>query len=157
MKSYVESTLSPNERIVYAAKIHWAIYLKPAFVAMVGLFNSTLSFYIEDLALSEGFAGFSAIFLLVSAISLIDAILTRTTTEMVITNKRVVSKFGFIRRQTFEPQLSQTEGANLYQSLLGRLLGYGEIKVNGTGGSGAPVPFVDDPVTFRNVLAKSLT
>lgn len=148
--TYVESTLLPNEIIIYEAKVHWAVYLKPAFFALLML----LSFVQQPV--SEGTVIVGLLFFVLAISTLIQAIIARMTTEMVITNKRVVSKFGFIRRETYEPQLTQLEGAYLSQSLLGRVLGYGEVQVKGTGGGGAPVPFIADPIQFRNTLAPLL-
>jgi len=147
--SYVNSTLLPDETVIYAAEVHWAVYLKPAFCALLGAIVVAVS--PPELA-----AGMGWLFTFLTALLVINAIVIRTTTEMVITNKRVVSKFGLIRRETFEPQLTQTEGAYLFQSLLGHIFNYGEVKVKGTGGGGALVPFIADPIKFRNTLAALL-
>jgi uncharacterized membrane protein YdbT with pleckstrin-like domain len=153
MKTYVESTMQPDEREIYSARIHWAIYINPVCLGILGSI-SVMAWLNSGDAVKGGIA---CMFFLLAFIFWVDAFLTRNTTEIVITNKRVVAKSGFIRRETYEPQLSQTEGANLKQDLLGRLLGYGQVKVNGTGGGGAPITFVDDPVTFRNKLAGALS
>lgn len=144
--AYVQSTLMPGETVVYEAKVHWAVYLKPALVALVG----AMIMYRQPAA--DGGMLFGTIFLAAAAVLAVQAMIAQATTEMVITNRRVVAKFGFLRRETYEPQLSQLEGAYLDQSVLGRLLDYGDIRVKGTGGGGSPVPFIADPIRFRNTL-----
>ncbi|MGH7304778.1 MAG: PH domain-containing protein, partial [Candidatus Rokuibacteriota bacterium] len=56
------------------------------------------------------------------------------TTELGVTNKRMIVKVGFIRRRTVELLLRQVEALSVDQSLTGRMLGYGSITLTGTGG-----------------------
>jgi len=71
------------------------------------------------------------------------------TSEFAITNKRVIIKVGFISRRTVEMNLSKIESINVDQSILGRILGYGNIVIVGTGGTKEPFATIADPLTFR--------
>lgn len=71
------------------------------------------------------------------------------TMELAITTKRLIVKSGLISRQTIELNLGKVESLQVDQSVLGRLLGYGSIRVNGTGASHAPIHGVADPLEFR--------
>ena len=51
----------------------------------------------------------------------------RWTTETDVTNLRVVHKTGFIKRQTFEMSLDKVESVDVNQSILGRILNYGDV------------------------------
>ena len=57
----------------------------------------------------------------------------RWTTETDVTNLRVVHKTGFIKRQTFEMSLDKVESVDVNQSILGRILNYGDVTVLGVG------------------------
>ena len=57
----------------------------------------------------------------------------RWTTELSVTNHRVIYKRGFIRRHTVEMNMDKVETVNVDQSILGRIAGYGTIHVLGTG------------------------
>ena len=50
----------------------------------------------------------------------------RWTTETDVTNMRVVHKTGFIKRRTFEMALDKIESVDVNQSIMGRILNYGE-------------------------------
>jgi uncharacterized membrane protein YdbT with pleckstrin-like domain len=76
-------------------------------------------------------------------------IIDRWTDEFVITNKRIIMKTGLIRRKTFEMNLSKIESVNVDQSILGRILGYGTVKIIGTGGSMNSFEKIRQPVKFR--------
>ena len=152
MKSYVSQTLMPNETVLYHAKIHWAVYISSVCCFAI----STLSAMTWLITRDDMYGAIMSISLIATFAAWLAAFIERNTTEMAITNRRVVAKFGLIRRQTYEPQLAQTEGACLEQDILGRVLGYGKVKVSGKGGMVAPIPFVENPVMFRNELAKAI-
>ncbi len=71
------------------------------------------------------------------------------TSEFAITNKRIIIKVGFISRRTIEMNLTKVESVSIEQSILGRILGYGTIKVIGTGGTREPFSGIANPLEFR--------
>ena len=72
------------------------------------------------------------------------------TDEYVITNKRVFAKKGILILDTFEINLKSIEMIDVSQSLIGRLLKYGDIKVVGKGGSKAIFCPIKNPRSFQN-------
>jgi len=71
------------------------------------------------------------------------------STEIAITNRRVIAKFGFIKRHTVEINLEKVEALRVEQGFWGRFLNYGTIFVSGAGTSVAPFPDIADPLVFR--------
>lgn len=71
------------------------------------------------------------------------------TTEIAITNKRVIAKFGLIRRDTVEINITKIESVQVDQSILGRLFNFGSIVVAGAGDPKAPIPGISNPMNFR--------
>ena len=71
------------------------------------------------------------------------------STEVAITNRRVIAKFGFIKRHTVEINLDKVEALRVEQGFWGRFLNYGTIFVSGAGTSVAPFPDIADPLVFR--------
>ncbi|MGE3779178.1 MAG: PH domain-containing protein [Pirellulaceae bacterium] len=65
---------------------------------------------------------------------------------------RVVVKTGLVSRRTKEINFTRIESVNVDQSVLGRMLGYGTVAVQGTGGGIAPLAYVSDPLTLRRHL-----
>ena len=131
---YVDKTLLPGEAVVYRTSLHWIIYLKGFGIVLVGLAlllllgKSTEEYTKIILAASGGTA-------VVGVFWLIREWVDRLTTEFVVTNKRVVKKYGLIRRNTQEMNLAKIESVQLQQGIWGRILGYGTVAVIGTGGS----------------------
>jgi len=71
------------------------------------------------------------------------------STELAITNRRVIAKFGFIKRDTVEINLEKVEALRVEQGFWGRMLNFGTILMSGTGGSIEPIPDIADPLVFR--------
>lgn len=72
-----------------------------------------------------------------------------STTEIAITNKRIIAKFGFISRSTIEINLPKVESVQVDQSVMGRMLDYGTIIVAGAGTPNLSVPGAAAPLEFR--------
>ena len=73
----------------------------------------------------------------------------RKTDEFAITNRRIIIKTGLVGRKTLEMNLSKIESVNVDQGILGRILGYGTIRINGTGGTKETFPQILNPLEFR--------
>ena len=71
------------------------------------------------------------------------------TTEIAITNKRIIAKFGFISRSTIEINLPKVESVQVDQGVLGRMFDYGTIIVAGAGTPNLSVPGAAEPLEFR--------
>jgi uncharacterized membrane protein YdbT with pleckstrin-like domain len=71
------------------------------------------------------------------------------TTEIAITNKRIIAKFGFISRSTIEINLPKVESVQVDQGVMGRMLDFGTIIVAGAGTPTLSIPGAADPLEFR--------
>jgi uncharacterized membrane protein YdbT with pleckstrin-like domain len=163
--TYVEKVLAPDERVVYAASLHWIIYLQGLVFTIAGgllaFYAPNINHYIFGANLSGHSLvkpiGFIALIIVLCGIfMLLGAYIRQRSTELVITDMRVIAKYGFISRATFELMLSRVTGVNFDQTVLGRIMGFGTIVVHGAGGDISPVDLVADPQTFQNQLMAAL-
>jgi uncharacterized membrane protein YdbT with pleckstrin-like domain len=151
--SYLEKTLQPGETVIYQTRLHWIVYLLPAIAAIAGFW---LLLYTDFDAPEAGIGQSVGALLVVLAAALwLGAWIKRMSTEMAITNRRVIAKFGFIWRKTFEIDRQKVESVKVDQSILGRILDYGTVTITGTGSSSEPVQNIDSPLEFRNKLLAS--
>ena len=97
--------------------------------------------------LSLSMAAISAIFALYKTVT---AWFHRWITETDVTNLRVVHKTGFIKRQTFEMSLDKVESVDVNQSILGRILNYGNVSIFGVGEGNKTIDTIASPLDFRN-------
>ena len=151
--SYIDKILQPGETVRHIAYIHWLIYL-PAFVyGAAGLAVILLvAWNIGDIGTTwrEMALIGAAVLGLIGLYKLLQAWVARTTTELVVTDRRVVYKRGLIRRFTAEMNMEKVESVAVEQSILGRIFNYGTVTVRGTGGGMDALANIDDPLTFRN-------
>ncbi len=119
--SFIEKNLSNNELVLYKAKLHWIIYLRGVFWAVLGLLIGSASY-----------AACGLLFI-VGVISFIMAIITDQSSEFVVTNKRVILKTGLIKRKFCEIQLNKSEGLQIEEGMLGRVLGFGKVRITSGG------------------------
>ena len=147
---YVTRVLQPGESVVYATSYHWLVYLRAVVLLLIAVAALIGSQMVNNTDLRLGLYAVAAIFVLFAFGSWLHALIRRVTTELAITDRRVIYKTGLLRRHTIEINRSKVETVGVNQSILGRLLGFGTIIVRGTGGSFEPIPFIAEPLTFRN-------
>lgn len=131
--SYIQQSLIKDEQIVYQAKVSKWSQIRNIVFAIICFALATQYLILAVLG----------IFFIVTAF------LNIWTTELALTNKRVIAKFGFIQRHTVEINLAKVEGLSVGQGVIGRIFNFGTVVVHGTGGSRAPIPFIDNPLQFR--------
>jgi len=138
--SYIEKNLMTGENILYRAKLHWVVFLWPVIWLVVAI-----------MLFSGGgrTAAVGGVFILIAILTGIAAFIKFPTSEFGITNKRVIVKVGWIRRNSLEVLLNKVEGIQVNQGILGRILGYGSITVSGTGGTKDPFHKISAPLEFR--------
>ena len=126
MSNYVKKTLIGDEQVVYSGRISlWSI----AIPILIGVL------------LLPAF-GAGLIFLLYAWIKYI-------STELAFTDKRVIAKVGFIKRDTVELNIVKVESIQVLQSILGRMLNFGTLIVSGAGNPQTPIKGISRPMKFR--------
>jgi uncharacterized membrane protein YdbT with pleckstrin-like domain len=148
--SYVQRVLQPGEVLIYRTHLHWLIYARPvmllvAALVVFGFAETQTDLHLPLLALAG----------LLAAIGVLDgaaAALRRVTTELAVTDHRVIYKRGIIGRYTIEMARAKVESVDVQQGIMGRALNYGTVLVRGTGGSLEPFRDVEDPIRFRSAI-----
>src|SRR5436190_22452112 len=146
--AYIAATLQPDERPLHQTHIHW-IALSGAVIGAV-----LCLIVIVPIAMFASWRGiYWAWLLLVIPVGiLLSAAITIKTSELVITDRRVLIKVGFIQRHTFEMFISKIESVAVFQSMLGRLFNYGTVEIRGTGGSSESFATIAAPLPFRDAI-----
>jgi uncharacterized membrane protein YdbT with pleckstrin-like domain len=144
---YVERHLLPGERVVYKTRLHWALFLKPGLVFVGGIALALVLRQVQDPPW---------LWMIGAAVALIGLgwglvhYVELMTSEFAVTSSRLILKVGLISRYTTELLLTKVESIGVQQGLVGRVLGYGDLTVTGTGGAREVFRRVRDPIGFRN-------
>jgi uncharacterized membrane protein YdbT with pleckstrin-like domain len=150
MGRYIDDILQPGEKVLYSTNAHWVFYLPAIGAWIVALVLLILS----RTTTAEGLVLLCLSAAVVVALAALywtaKAWFHRWTTETDVTNMRVVHKSGFIKRRTFEMALDKVESVDVNQSILGRLLNYGDVTIMGVGEGRETISTIASPLAFRN-------
>jgi membrane protein YdbS with pleckstrin-like domain len=147
LMNYVDSILEPGERVLFRTTLSWTLYapaiLLAAASAAVAIFGAGVpGFGLYALLVA-------ALVALVAAISAVRAWFRRWTTEVAVTDRRIVLKRGFIRRHTVEMNMQKVESVDVDQTQLGRLFDYGTVTIRGVGSTLEALRMIDSPLELR--------
>jgi uncharacterized membrane protein YdbT with pleckstrin-like domain len=146
--SYVRRVLQEGEQLRHTAKIHWVVYLPGLLFALIAVVVLVLSW--NDPSRST-FWFYVAVLLGIIAIeALFRKWFIRWITEIAVTDRRVIYKTGFIRRKTNEMNMEKVESVQVDQSVLGRILDYGDVTILGTGEGFETLKTIAAPLELRN-------
>ena len=147
--SYLQSVLQPGETLLYESRISWTTFLPGLIVLIVAI---VVFFILRGVIPSVTWPAIAlgVVLLALALFLLFRAWFERWTTEIAITNRRIILKRGFIRRDTAEMHMEKVESVDVNQSLFGRMLDYGDVTVRGTGAGLETLRLIDAPLEFRN-------
>ena len=144
--SYIDGNLLAGERVVFRTRLHWKLLVGPLLFAVVTVLAIPLLVsqgIWHNLALIAPGAGLVAVLV---------AIIRRQSSDFAVTNKRVMMKVGVFSTRSVEILLSKIEAIAVHQSLLGRMLDYGDIVVTGTGGTEEAFSNIQAPMQLRRAV-----
>lgn len=133
----IEKILVKGEEVILRAELHGAIYWKSVAVLILAFF---LSLFIIQLGLLLAAVG---------VIMLCIAVITKHYLLLVVTNKRVLARYGLLQMDVVDIRLSKIESIDLERMLPGQLFGYANVVVMGTGMRMIRVPYIRNADSFR--------
>jgi uncharacterized membrane protein YdbT with pleckstrin-like domain len=158
--SYHSKVLLPDEQIRAVGRLHWAIFLKGWLLLAIAAVAGVAALELNNNGATEGAASYAApiaigvdgIFLVLALFSLMAAATRRSTTEIVVTDRRVLFKEGFLRRRTMEMNMNKVETVDVVQSITGRIFNFGTVVIRGVGSSYEPLDMVANPLALRTAI-----
>ena len=144
--SYIDGNLLPGERVVFRTRLHWKLLVGPL------LFLAATLAAVAWLRLRGNDNPWTWLVAGAGAVALLAAVVKRQSSDFAVTNKRVMMKTGIISTRSVELLLSKIEAIAVNQTLGGRLLGYGDIVVTGSGGTEEPFAGIQAPLGFRRAV-----
>jgi uncharacterized membrane protein YdbT with pleckstrin-like domain len=146
--TYVEQSLGPEETLLYEARFHWLCHV----LALTALSLPMILGIWLDRNTTE-----PATTIVLSACAVAFALLLRQvlpiwTTEIAVTDHRLIVKRGWLARSSDELQLKAIEQVNFSQGIIGRLLDVGRISVHGNGDDELRIPPVANPIALIKVV-----
>jgi len=129
MGSFVKDSLIPGENIESTAEISWMSQFWYFFWTVLLCWTA-----------------------IIPVLLILSAIINIVTTELAVTNKKLIGKTGFIRRESIDMPLSKLESVVIDQGIIGRMFGYGRVSIRGVGGNRVSIPHIKNPLEFRRIV-----
>ncbi|HUZ13683.1 MAG TPA: PH domain-containing protein [Caulobacteraceae bacterium] len=147
---YVEKVLQPGEQISYHGRLHWVVYLSGVLVVLLAAAIAIGAvILVADVAMRNVFVLGAAVFLALGLYQLARAWIACVNTEIIVTNRRIIFKTGFISRSSIEMNLDKVESVVVRQGIAGRLFDFGTLVIRGVGAGLEPVANVAAPLEFH--------
>jgi Bacterial PH domain/Short C-terminal domain len=146
--SFVENQLLPDEEVVLLTHQHpmvlfWPILINIAAAAVVVALAFNLAVY------------WFLFFYLGPLLLLLWEVLVRHKKEYIITTRRVVKQQGIFSVSSFDASLDKINNIFHEQSLWGRILGYGNVRLETASEHGITVfHLIPEPLAFKNCIVQ---
>lgn len=183
---YVQQSLAPDEKLIYIAKFHWFYDVQAIMCIVWGAFLSLtllISFaqsidYLPlmivnkilaaPLAIDDGMFSvirklhpgiklFAVLIFLLGVLKFAQMLVTKITTEIAVTNTRLIYKRGLVARSVGEMNVDRIESVTVHQSFWGRIFDFGQLRIRGMGIGELLMPNLAEPIRFRRAIEKANT
>lgn len=138
-----------GETLICEARFHYVMFWLPALLVL-------LAVAFPFVPTGEGTLNtrllFSGILLV---LALLWYIVINNGKRFLLTNKRIILKTGIIMRNSKELMLRKCESINVRQSIMGRILGYGDVIVS-TGEEKDVFKYVRNPMAFSTKINEQI-
>ena len=171
---YIQQSLGPDEELVHIGKFHW-MYTVGSFMSILwGLFGAVMvmigayvaytqlkwlppdyGFFASIKAIHPGVRVFAFLVFVFGLVKFAHMMVIKATTEIAITNTRLVYKRGLVARHVGEISIDRIEGVNVLQTVMGRIFNYGRIMIRGMGVGEVTLPPIEDPIRFRRAVEEA--
>lgn len=173
---YIRQSLAEDEVLVHVAHFHWfytvSAIMNILFGVLLAIIVLVVAVKIEPMifksleydglslldrvrAIHPGVKILSLFILIMGMFRYAQMMIVKATTEIAITNKRLVYKRGLVARYVGEINIDRIEGVNVLQGILGRIFNFGRIMVRGMGIGEIVLPSIADPLKFRRAIEKA--
>ena len=151
MASYIERSLGDGETVIARAHFHW-LYLTAAWISLLVPGALLLAALAQAQSQPDPYTVAAGLLFVLGLVVFLRMMIRKWSAEIGITSHRFVEKFGLLSMRTNEIALPNIEGVRVHQSVLGRLFGYGTIRIEGTGVDSVTTPSIADPVGFVRAI-----
>jgi uncharacterized membrane protein YdbT with pleckstrin-like domain len=172
MVDYIRQSLSSDEELIHVAQFHW-MYVISALLNL--LFSFVLSIIIlymalkfepvmfgpvsrdgnllaQVMSLHPGVKILAFFIFLMGLLKFAQMMIIKATTEIGVTDTRLVYKRGLVARAVGEINIDRVEGVNVLQGVIGRIFGYGRVMVRGMGVGEVILPPIAQPIRFKKAI-----
>lgn len=156
--TYADSQLTPGERVVRRGRLHWLIVVRRSAWAILALLVAAVLLYVRAVV-SGSSPMFEVLGWITFALAVFGAVgvgwglLAFHAEEHVLTTRRVIHADGVVNKRASDTSLDRITDAVLTEPFLGRLLGYGDLRIlTASTAANERIRLLRHPTSFRQAL-----
>lgn len=173
--NYLKKSLSEGEELIHVARFHWMYTVSAVFnmvfgtilsiailifatkfqPVIVGAIDPNAGFFNNLSALHPGVKILSFFVFIMGVMKFAHMMIAKATTEIGISDIRLIYKRGLVARDVVELNTDRIEGVDIAQGVLGRLFGYGRLIIRGMGIGAVAMPAIEQPIRFKKAIEKA--
>ena len=151
-KSYIQSMLGENERVLLVTRQHWFVLFSAItaeiFVTLVIIVGVSAAATLYDRRAAFGFS-----LVLLPILSAVRDTLIWNNHEYLVTNRRVIQISGIFNKNVVDSSLEKVNDVKMSQSMFGRLFDYGDVEILTASEIGVNLfKRIGDPVKFKTAM-----
>ncbi len=151
MSGYVETLLAKNEKVLVRERQHWFIWVPQLIVSIVISIVIAAASVLLSATVSPAIYGL--VFITIPVLVFVRVLLVWLNEEYIVTNRRIIQTEGVINKSVKDSSLEKINDVALNQSVLGRLLDYGDLEIlTGSDYGINKLHHIQSPVTFKKAM-----
>jgi uncharacterized membrane protein YdbT with pleckstrin-like domain len=148
--SAIQDHLQPDEEVTYLAR-PTQLTLFPPLLATIVILGSALAIFLQTGSQAVLIGG--AIIGGIGVLYLLQKLIILKSNQYVVTSRRIIKQTGIFSKSSVDTYLDKINNVEHYQSLWGRLLGYGNVEVDTASETGmTQFPMVARPLEFKQAI-----
>lgn len=151
--SYLKSTSTPGETLLFSTQAHPLAVVPHIVIGLVAAYLCAQG--VRAFQVAETVPWAWAI-LAVPGFYLADRITAYLTTSATITTTRMVGESGLLMRVVTDIASEKIESVSIRQGVIGRMCGFGDLVVRGSGGNESVIAALDNIMEFRAAIQSAL-
>ncbi len=158
---YIKLILHPGERIFFNGAVHPVLYLPGIISVLLALavmkylypfLQGIHELFYYQKYVRYGCIGLSALLFLRGVISIFRAFMVIYYTELVVTDRRIIAKFGVTTTTTMEIDRGRIAETLITQTMSGKIFNYGWVILRGFSGNIGGLPPIANPYGLQQAI-----
>ena len=144
-----KNNMMDGEVVICEAQFHYIMFWLPVLLVILALVFPFIPIGEDTLKIRLLFSG------ILLVLAFLWYIVINNGKKFTLTNKRIILKTGIVQRNSKELMLRKCESINVRQSIMGRILGYGDVIVS-TGEDKDVFKYIKHPMAFSTRINEQI-
>lgn len=154
-KTYLESLLGDNEKVILISRQHWFILVSSIFLEMLIILAVIIIITLALIFIPtvSPLLALGYLLLIIPLALMAHDIMVWSNRQYIVTNRRVMQVAGLFNKSITDSSLEKVNDVKMEQSALGRLFEYGDIQILTASELGVNIfKRIGEPIVFKTAM-----